>query len=146
MIRPLPWNVGFAIGHPEIDAQHRHLVVLINDIIAAVERNALETLPERLNALATAAAGHFRAELAVMRELGHSLHHGMTEPRKTPRLLKALAEVAVDEHEAEHAALLNRLDGFRALPPHSLCERLREWFVDHAIKRDARLRAVFQAI
>jgi hypothetical protein len=41
---------------------------------------------------------------------------------------------------------LNQLNGFGALPPHTLCSHLVSWFVDHAIKQDSRLRAVFQAI
>lgn len=146
MLRPLAWNIGFAIGHPEIDAQHRQLVALINDVIAAVERHALEDLPAMLSGLSHLAAEHFRGEIAALRELGTSTHHGAKGRPANFRLRKALAELRIDEHEAHHAHLLNGLQMLHALSPLDLCGQLKGWFVDHAIKHDARLRAVFQAI
>lgn len=146
MVSPLSWNVGFAIGHPEIDAQHRHLILVINEIIAAVEQKAVEKLPAMLSALGTAAAEHFQQEISTLRELLSDTHHAMKGRRTTPRLVKSLAEVRIDEHQAQHDALLDRLNGFAVLPPHTMCGQLKDWFVDHAIKQDSRLRAVFQAI
>jgi hemerythrin len=146
MLSPLAWNIGFAIGHPEIDAQHRHMVVLINEVLAAVERKAHEKLPALLTALATAAAEHFQAEMAMLRELLSGTHESIKGRRKTARLKKALADVEFDEHWAHHGALLHRLNALRALPPHVLCLHLKDWFVDHVIKQDSHLRAVFQAI
>jgi len=146
MLRPLAWNVGFAVGHPEIDAQHRHLIVLINEIVTAVEQKALENLPVLLGVLRSAASAHFQAETAALHALRSGTHPGVAGRPMTPRLSKALAELRIDEHQAQHALLLDRLGGFRTLPPHTLCERLKEWFVDHAIRQDSRLRPVFQAI
>ncbi len=146
MLRPLSWNIGFAIGHPEIDAQHRHLVALINEVIAAVEQKAHEKLPALLTALAAAAAEHFQAEIATLQELLAGTHHSIKGRPKTARFARALADVDFDEHRAQHGALLNRLNALRALPPHVLCLHLKDWFVDHVIKQDSRLRAVFQAV
>jgi len=146
MVSPLPWNIGFAVGHPEIDAQHRHLVVLINEIIAAVEQKALEKLPVMLTGLAHAASEHFLAEMATLNELLSGTHHSVRGRPRTPRLAKALAAVRLEEHRAQHGALVNRLNDLGALPPHVLCAHLKDWFVDHAIKLDSGLRAVFQAI
>ncbi len=146
MLSPLAWNIGFALGHPELDAQHRQLVVLINDVISAVEQKALEKLPALMNALAAAAAEHFQAEMATLRELLTGTHQSLAGRRKSPRLAKALAAADFDEHWAHHGALLKRLNALSALPPPVLCLHLKDWFVDHVIKQDARLRAVFQAI
>lgn len=146
MVSPLAWNVGFAVGHPEIDAQHRHLVVLINEIIAAVEQEALETVPQMLSGLAHVAAEHFHAEMATLAELLSGTHESVKGRAKTRRLVKALADVRIEEHRARHGALIKRLNDLRALPPHVLCAHLKDWFVDHAIKQDSGLRAVFQAI
>jgi hemerythrin HHE cation binding domain-containing protein len=146
MLSPLAWNVGFALGHPELDAQHRRLVVLINDVISAVEQKAHEKVPDLLNALASAAAEHFQAEMATLRELLSGTHPSIKGRPKTARLAKALAGADFDEHWAHHGALLNRLSALSALPPPVLCLHLKDWFVDHVIKQDSRLRAVFQAI
>src|SRR5690242_3863168 len=89
MVSPLPWNIGFAVGHPEIDAQHRHLVVLINDVIAAVEQSAHDKLPALLGVIAHAAAEHFQAEIATVRELLAGTHHTLKGRSKSPRLAKA---------------------------------------------------------
>ena len=146
MPRPLPWNIGFAIGHPEIDAQHRHLIQLINQIIAAVEQDAVETLPAMLSALAEAAAEHFRTEMSALGELRSRANPRATGRVRISRLSQALANAELDAHAAEHAVQLAQLNGFRTLSPTELCERLREWFVNHAIRQDSRLRSIFQAI
>jgi len=146
MLTPLSWNIGFAIGDPEIDAQHRHLIVLINEIIVAVRHKALEKPPETLRAFRTAAVEHFRTENSLLQELRSIAPRGAEGRALSRRLSNALAEAKVDAHIARHEALLRELDGFHALPPHSLCMRLKEWFVGHAIEHDSRLRAVFQAM
>jgi len=146
MHSPLAWNIGFAIGHPEIDAQHRQLVVLINDVIAAVERKAHDKVPALLNALAAAAAEHFQTEMAILRELLSGAHQSPNARAKTGRLAKALANVGLEEHRTQHSLLLNRLDALRSLSTHVVCPHLKDWFVDHVIKQDSRIRAVFQAI
>ena len=145
MVTALPWNVGFAIGHPEIDAQHRHLIQLINEIISAVEQRTVDRLPTMLDALVEAAAEHFRTEISALQEFLAQAHSRKQRPWPS-RQVHALTDTGIDEHQAQHGLLLSELGGFRTLAPPALCARLKEWFVDHAIRQDARLRPISQAI
>jgi hypothetical protein len=46
---------------------------------------------------------------------------------------------------AEHATLMASFDTIASAPVETVCETLRAWFLDHAIKHDAPLKAIFQA-
>ena len=141
------WSDNFAVGHPLLDAQHRRLVELINDIGAAFR---LATLPDRLAALIEllhlSAREHFRQEDAIMWEIKMGTYEPMKGRSRPSRLVEAMAEAAFDEHIAEHAAMLTRFDAIVAAPADTLCEALKAWFVDHVIKQDSHLKAIFQAM
>lgn len=63
----IDWDERLAIGHPQIDAQHRQMVELFNalqrGVYAGLSRNAQDEMLDRLLALA---ADNFRAEEALM--------------------------------------------------------------------------------
>ena len=62
------WNKNFFTGLPEIDAQHRHLVNIINDFGELLTRNELESrnIETIFEELARYAQYHFQSEEALM--------------------------------------------------------------------------------
>ena len=147
MGHPLPWSDNFAVGHTQLDAQHRRLVELINDIDAVVR---FATNPDRLAALIEllrlSAREHFRQEGAILWEIKSGTYEPMKGQPRTSRFLEAMAETAFDEHILEHAAMLDRFEAIVVASADTLCEALKTWFIDHVIKQDSQLRAIFQAM
>ncbi|HLJ20453.1 MAG TPA: hemerythrin family protein [Stellaceae bacterium] len=145
--KPLQWGENFTVGHAEIDAQHRRLVDLINDIeVATHAPESPERRVELLKTLREAAAEHMRQENVILWEIRSGSYAPLKGKGGTPYFLKAMAESAFDEHMAEHATLLAELDAISRAPDDALCEAIKSWFILHAIKHDSRLKAIFQAM
>jgi hemerythrin len=147
MGNPLPWSENFSVGHPLLDAQHRKLVELINDICAAT---LSATNPDRLAALIkllrVTAQEHFRLEDAVMWEIKMGTYEPMMGRSRPSRLVEAMAEAAFDEHISDHAMLLTDFDAIVGAQVDLLCDALKVWFIKHVIKQDSHLKAIFQAM
>lgn len=147
----LVWREVFAVGHAGLDAEHRHLVESVNEIYAA--ECAAQTpgqLTRLLEALRFSVERHFKHENLIMREMSRDAD---PSPESKIDQLKAMTDAVIDEHVAEHAHELFKLDEIiRAVPVGSdstelgVSHKLKSWFVDHAIKYDAHLKAVFQAM
>jgi hemerythrin len=151
MISSLPWSESFSVGHLGLDEEHRGLVKLINDVIAAVhDKTNSEKLPDLLpgllKALREATVEHLRNEDAILWELRSGTYQGLKNLHRTPYFMNAMAEAAFDDHMAEHETLLSQFDDVCALPVDTLCEALKSWFLVHAIKHDSHLKAIFQAM
>ena len=147
MGQSLPWSANYAIGHAELDAQHRALVDLINDVDSAVSPvGNLGNLADLLRSLRAVAVEHIRSENAVLWEISSGTYQPLRDQPRTPHFLKAMAEAAFDTHIAEHDVLLAQLDAIIGGPVDALREALKAWFVDHAIKHDSHLKTIFQAM
>ena len=117
----MPWSDDFSVGLPDIDAQHRYFLEMIekvDDIIkSGVDRRYLQpTLQE----LARYARYHFATENMLM---------GLYDfPER-------------DRHMAEHDAILRVLERHEggAEPPAKLRMFLYKWFVAHTTLEDKRL-------
>jgi hemerythrin-like metal-binding protein len=65
----LEWNEGLSMHIPEIDAEHRHFIDLVNDLNEAiVGRMDLEVLKRCMQAILDDAAAHFAHEQALFKE------------------------------------------------------------------------------
>src|SRR5579859_1420296 len=90
----LPWTEAFSVGHQELDAEHRHMVRLINQICLACGAKKHEREPEQeptvlLEELEHLTKTHFDHEEAVLRDLSTA----------TPNpKLRGTLEAAVIEH------------------------------------------------
>lgn len=63
----LAWNDGLSIGVAEIDAQHKHLIDLVNVVARAVEKHeGQEVAGAALRSLCDYAVEHFAAEEMLM--------------------------------------------------------------------------------
>jgi hemerythrin len=128
----LTWREELAVGHPEIDADHKRLIALINDFEAMIAKGSNErTLHEVLIGLHDYARSHFQREEAVQIACRYPHYAG---------------------HKAEHQALLDDvtamarryfIDRSAPITRDSLDEAsalLRHWLVDHIVKSDLRIR------
>lgn len=145
--RMLPWMESFCVGHAELDAEHRQLVEAINDIEAAVRsKQDPDRVAGLLKSLREAAVDHIQRENALLWQIGSGTYEPLRGRAKTPHFLRAMAGAALDEHIAEHDTFLSRLDAVIGGSLDTLGEALKTWFLDHAIKQDSHLKAIFQAM
>lgn len=145
MGEPLAWSDIFAVGHETIDQQHRALVQLINKVAATAYADGNRIAPP-LKALGRAVRGHFRTENTILRELRTGTYEPLNKWPAARRLVASLAAEIFDSHIVEHATLLDRFQEIARLPPESLGDTLKSWFIEHAIKQDAHLKTIFQAM
>lgn len=68
-MQPLTWKEQFKVGVKEIDEQHRHLLEIINQIIASIEKkNEWQTTSSIIDSLINYAYNHFATEERYMSE------------------------------------------------------------------------------
>lgn len=68
----LEWSDALSVCIPEIDAEHRHFIQLVNDFNEAVTtRMSLEVIKDRLQAILEDAAAHFAHEEVLFRKWGY---------------------------------------------------------------------------
>jgi hemerythrin-like metal-binding protein len=81
------WEATLALGHEELDTQHRELLRLANQLLAAHQGRTAQDLPAAIRALINYSAEHFLYEERLMAESGyakaelHSEHHGIVLSR-----------------------------------------------------------------
>jgi hemerythrin len=91
MNKKIVWDQSFETNIPEIDAQHRRLVDIINSLADGIGHSSMGELQEILAQLKEYAQYHFRAEETIMDAAGY-------------------AELA--EHKGEHLAFVDQLQLF----------------------------------
>jgi diguanylate cyclase (GGDEF)-like protein/hemerythrin-like metal-binding protein/PAS domain S-box-containing protein len=119
------WTEDFELGLPHIDAQHATLIGLVNDLSAAfADAGGLPRAEALLARLETYAAGHFRAEEALMP-------------------FSSLPPAALERHRREHRAFIDRVAELRARAPASspaiaadVLDFLTVWLVGHILGAD----------
>ncbi|HET8547168.1 MAG TPA: bacteriohemerythrin [Bryobacteraceae bacterium] len=119
----LSWNDSYSVRAPAIDAQHKHLMKLINDLHDGMSRGAgNDALGSVLDGLIKYTRAHFADEERAMEAAGY------------PNLL---------QHRAEHKALTDKVLKFRedfaagrvAISIHVLTF-LKEWLSHHIMGSD----------
>jgi hemerythrin-like metal-binding protein len=144
MVHLLPWSEGFAVGHEGLDAEHHHLVELINKVDAVVRtRKNPEQFVDLLKVLQRVAMEHIRHENSILLQIQTGNYEPLKKQSQTQHFLKAMAKAAFDEHTEEHDAILDRLTTIVAGPVSTLCDELRAWFVDH-VQHESDLKAILQ--
>jgi hemerythrin len=78
----MKWSESFSVGHPGIDAQHKKLVSLLNELCVAMgSGRSSSVLGTILEQLVNYTKEHFRAEEVIMKEAAfpgfaaHKLEH-----------------------------------------------------------------------
>ena len=136
------WQEKFIVGHKGLDVEHERLFRIINQIYEAETGNrSSQQLVSLLNTLYLTAMAHFRHENSLMRDIIAGAYLPRTGCAK-------ISEAIVNDHCAEHANALIELEtmlhSFASSDGASLSIVLKDWFIDHALKHDAHLRAFFQ--
>lgn len=105
---------SFETGHPEIDADHRRMCVIINAIHDALEASLFDDCRRLFDDFLDAAREHFAREERVLREAGfprvaeHSVYHWRLMER-AHEVQKMCAEVTAAE---EITACFDKLTAF----------------------------------
>lgn len=125
---PLEWRDAMGIGHVVIDADHRHLIEIINRFEASPDLTHAE---ETARALLEHARCHFNREEVLQRLSGYPL---------------------CTLHRIAHEELLEKLKGLirtffverRSRDPGVVVEvmrdLIRDWFIGHVIEMDMKMK------
>ena len=145
----IAWSESFEVGDPQLDREHRGIFDLINSIYAAFDYGEHNKLNPWLDELYLLAKAHFQNENRALIRLNSRL---LPANIPTRIFIQSVIDAALDDHMANHTnmlALLGRiLSGIRRelkMPQAQLGPSLSDWFIDHTILFDRRLRAVFKA-
>lgn len=138
---PIFWRQQLAIGHPDIDADHRYLILLINTIELVLRFPEEPThIKQAFDELDFYARGHFEREEKIQIAWGYT---------------------HLDAHKVEHRNLMDALSALRLkvdstlAQPHSteqeLTEQnneitafLRHWLLNHVLKEDKKMTDLFR--
>jgi hemerythrin-like metal-binding protein len=68
----LEWNDGLSVCIPEIDAEHQHFILLVNELNEAIiGRMDVGEIKKRMQAIVDDAVAHFAHEEALFKEWGY---------------------------------------------------------------------------
>ncbi len=144
MVEPFPWSDAFAVGDESLDADHRRMVGLINEICISVIAGRGDGRASLLRELLVVSEAHFRNEEALLMRIAseidqHHLHTTMlvaigAQTREHGRRLEALREIV------ERSRIANaRADELKR------CAELKGWFIEHAIGYEAQVKTILQS-
>jgi hemerythrin-like metal-binding protein len=127
----LKWSDELSVGVKALDADHRHLVDVINQLDEAVTAGrGPAVLGDVMSKLRTHVAEHFDREEALLKQTGypecdehHQQHHATSV-----KLAELENLVAEDDQKAASAVL-----GF-----------LKAWFINHVVGNDLKMRDFFR--
>ncbi len=123
MVRFVEWSNELSVGIEEIDAQHKVLVDLLNQIHEAIQqRQGAEATGEIIERLGEYTRIHFAVEESLMRILHYPEY---------------------ERHKEEHDRLIEQLNGFRAKlesgkgsVSFELAHFLKVWLTKHIMETD----------
>ncbi|MDH3578977.1 MAG: hemerythrin family protein [Gammaproteobacteria bacterium] len=122
----LKWKSEYSVGVESVDAEHREMIELINDVYAKLGKSPdAEEVEDCLEKIHTAISLHFALEERIMRENSYFEYEAHKEDHED--LLDEIRDL-MDEFVADTAA------GARLLE-----KRLSDWFARHFATFDARL-------
>lgn len=122
----IEWKDEYSVGVPDVDAEHRDLIELINTLYASMQaRDGRPDVMEFLGEIYVRIASHFALEELIMRR--HEYDEYREHKRDHEHLLEEIRNI-MDDYE----------DG-KVLDDDELANRLDSWFSEHFRTRDARL-------
>lgn len=132
-VASIEWKPELEIGVPELDAQHRHLIGLINRLESAIREGATDGITEEiLSQLVNYVRFHFATEERFMAENSY---------------------VKTDQHADLHYWMIHKvarevaqLKTERAITPINLLTFLRKWLVEHIQDEVADLRELARKV
>ena len=119
----IDWTPSFSVGDERMDAQHRKIIQLINDLIEAQNSDELpDRLHQALYDMFEYSRGHLHDEEQLLRRIGYP---------------------DIDQHLAAHEAYIERMSllsiaatGDESVTSLETIRFLREWWENHILKED----------
>lgn len=146
--KTLSWKESYAVGHDGLDAEHRQMLTTINGICdACTGGQPARSIYALLTTLERETLAHLEHENVIMREIFASTKKGMDADVKA--MTRRMIAGHVAEHERNLSDLRKIMRAARTEPDcraAHICAEIKQWFFDHAVKYDAHLKAIFQAI
>lgn len=150
MVQRLTWRESFSVGHLALDEEHRAIIQTINSICdLESKKDGMLRLAPLLQSLVTTTEQHFDHENLVL----NIILADIAVEKFSQDELGLMSESVLAEHIGDHARTLKELklmvevaQSNQRISHDDICEGLRNWFIGHAIKSDAHLKSVFQAI
>jgi hemerythrin len=139
----LVWSPALTVGHGGLDAGHIRLMEAINGVCSA---RYPQQLGKRLDKVKSEIDEHLQQETALLREIQAGSYEGMRKRRPTPDLVKAIGEAGICEHILDHQTSQAHIRAVVSAAGEALCAGLKSWFIEHSIRHDAHLKAIFQAM
>ena len=145
MAHGLSWSEKYSVGHDGLDAEHRALIAAINGICTRGPDDDVSIHHSLIEDVHKIAAKHCESESAILRAIIASAASEIY----SSTFLKSKTDAVLHEHVEHHANEIIQLDSIFATGQSSasrLCHELKNWFSKHAVKYDAHLKALFQAM
>jgi hemerythrin-like metal-binding protein len=137
MVDPFHWSEAFAVGDEGLDAEHRCMVGLINQICIGVIAGRRENVGSLLGELQFVSEAHFRNEETVLARVASEIGQ---------QQLRAMVRIAIQQHAREHRQRLDELQRLVARPDHlKFCDELKTWFVGHMVREEAQVKTILQS-
>ena len=139
----LSWSETFSVGHSGLDSEHR---ALIDAICAVASANDEAFRRELLNSVIELGQAHIAHENAVLHAIS-----GIDAVARSRCSVLGDGQLAAAEHIRDHEHVAETLrslarDTDKMKSSRALYETLCHWFVSHAVKHDAQLKMLLQAI
>ena len=129
---PILWRPNMAVGDATIDADHEHLIDLINEIETTLQApGGKATLAASLDQLAVYGKEHFEREEGLMRRIGYpglAAHHQAH--------IELRAQLGTLRGKIESASLKD----LPAKEAEGLAALLRHWLLDHVFREDMQFK------
>jgi hemerythrin-like metal-binding protein len=149
MLQRMEWSEAYSVAQPALDAEHRGIVDAIGEIADAADISDAARLRALLCASKEKVAAHFAHEDAILREI----QAFTASARRNQKFLAAMTEALIEDHIGGHRNAAKILDDMirdtlreKSCQVDPLAHRLTHWFVNHAVKHDARLKTLFQTM
>ncbi len=132
------WRPTMAIGDATIDADHEHLIDMINEVESTLlASGGKATLGTCMDQLAVYAKEHFDREESLMRRTGYpdlAAHHEAHTALRT-QFGALRSKIVAASREALPAPEVEKL-----------VELLRHWLLDHVFREDLQLKPFLKAL
>lgn len=114
----ISWEEDLVIGVPEIDAHHKALVALLNELHETVfRRRGVDACRDVVERLRSCALSHLEAEERLMHQAGHNAYgENLVEQRELIRQLDDM---------------LTRMDGYASNITFQGLHQLKAWLLAH---------------
>ena len=125
---PLEWREAMGIGHAVIDADHQHLIEIINHFEASPD---LPHAEETARALLEHARNHFHREEVLQKLIGYPLCtlHRIAHEELLDKLKTLIRTFFVDQRSRDPGVVIEVMR-----------DLIRDWFIGHVIDMDMKMK------